>query len=152
MHSHYCCPAGPAGTPSSAPTAPGPRPEETAALPPALATLASHLRGSAAGEQLQAMGAMLGNVVSMLQVRAGWVGGVGQGMAVGPQRALRGIKACPHAPRLLCQVGGYTDFEELLSECREEGHAAVEAYLTTQVRRRGSMGTAAVVDRPPSGT
>lgn len=31
------------------------------------------------------------------------------------------------------QVGGYTDFEELLNEVREECHAAAEAYLTAQV-------------------
>ena len=35
----------------------------------ALASLARHLHSSAAGEMLQGMGASLGNVVGMLQVR-----------------------------------------------------------------------------------
>ena len=32
------------------------------------------------------------------------------------------------------QAGAYSDFEELLSDCREEGHALVEACLAAQVR------------------
>jgi hypothetical protein len=33
----------------------------------------------------------------------------------------------------MLQVGGFTDFEELLSDARDECHAAVDAYLTLQV-------------------
>lgn len=40
----------------------------------------------------------------------------------------------PLPPALPPQAGAYTEFEELLGDCRQEGHALVEACLAAQVR------------------
>ena len=98
--------------------------------------LAEHLRSSQAGEQLRAMGTTLTSSISTLQVRGGRACRVHSSVVQpGGTWHLAPAGTCAEeALRRCLQLGGFTDFEELVSDARDECHGAVEAYLALQVK------------------